>query len=123
MICNLPSATSPGRTAGNHLVKVHPSTPLLPPRIPPGAPVLRLVVCCFLVSAAPSALAQVPSGLVAAYGFSEGSGAVTADVSGRGNNGTISNALWSGAGRYGTALSFNGTSSRVTVPDSASLDL
>ena len=33
------------------------------------------------------------------------------------------NTTWAAAGKYGKALSFNGTSSRVTVPDSASLHL
>jgi beta-glucanase (GH16 family) len=68
-----------------------------------------------------SAAAQ--SGLVAAYGFNEGSGTTTADASGNGNTGTISGATWTTSGRFGGALSFNGTSSWVTVPDSASLDL
>jgi hypothetical protein len=46
-----------------------------------------------------------------------------ADLSGRGNVGTVSGATWINGGRFGKALSFNGTSSRITVPDSASLDL
>jgi PKD repeat protein len=62
------------------------------------------------------------SGLVAAFSFDEGSGPTVTDLSGNGNNGTISGATW-GAGRYGSALNFNGTSSMVTIPDSASLDL
>ena len=36
-------------------------------------------------------------GLVAAYGFDEGIGTTTADQSGNGNNGTLSNATWAGA--------------------------
>ena len=40
-----------------------------------------------------------------------------------GNAGTTSNTAWSTAGRFGGALSFNGTNALVTVPDSASLDL
>src|SRR5262249_14691600 len=39
------------------------------------------------------------------------------------NNGTISNATWTTSGKNGGALSFNGTNSWVTVPDSSSLDL
>ena len=61
--------------------------------------------------------------LVAAFGFEEGTGATTADSSGTGNNGTLSNATWTTAGRYGNALSFNGTNAWVTVLDSNSLDL
>ena len=45
------------------------------------------------------------------------------DVSGNNNNGTIGGAAWSSSGRFGSALSFNGSSSLVTVPESASLDL
>jgi fibronectin type 3 domain-containing protein len=63
-----------------------------------------------------------PSGLVAAYGFDEGSGATTADQSGNGNLGSLSNTVWSTAGRFNNALSFNG-SARVNVNDSASLRL
>ena len=64
-----------------------------------------------------------PSGLVAAYSFNEGTGTTVGDASGKGNVGTISNATWTTAGHAGGALSFNGTSSWVTVPDSSSLDL
>ena len=62
-------------------------------------------------------------GLVAAYGFEEGSGTAAADESGNGNDGSISGAVWSAAGRFGNALSFNGSSARVNVLDSPSLDL
>ena len=68
------------------------------------------------------ASAQTP-GLVAAYAFNEGSGTTVADMSGNNNNGTISAATWTTAGRFGNALVFNGTSARVTVPDAASLQL
>ena len=43
------------------------------------------------------AAAANPSGLVAAYGFDEGSGSTVTDASGNGNNGTITNATWSTA--------------------------
>src|SRR6266853_679638 len=66
---------------------------------------------------------NTPPGLVAAYAFSEGSGTTVADMSGNNNNGTISGATWTTAGRFGNALVFNGTSARVTVPDAASLQL
>jgi glucose/arabinose dehydrogenase/fibronectin type 3 domain-containing protein len=62
-------------------------------------------------------------GLVAAYAFGEGSGLTTADASGNGNGGTLTNATWSTQGRYGNALSFNGTNSVVQVANSASLAL
>src|SRR5207247_99778 len=40
-----------------------------------------------------------PPGLVAAYSFNAGTGTTLADVSGNGNNGTISGATWSVAGK------------------------
>ena len=68
--------------------------------------------------------ASAPStGLVAAYSFNEGSGSTVYDSSGNGNNGTISNATWSTAGKYGDALVFNGTNALVTIPDATSLHL
>jgi len=63
-------------------------------------------------------------GLVAAYGFNEAAGTVqVTDASGRGNTGTISGATRTTAGKFGGALSFNGTSAWVTVNDAPSLDL
>jgi hypothetical protein len=64
----------------------------------------------------------VPSGLVAAYGFDEASGATATDASGSGNPGTISGASRV-AGRAGGGLSFDGLDDWVTVADAASLDL
>ncbi|MBN9520556.1 DUF4082 domain-containing protein [bacterium] len=66
---------------------------------------------------------NVAAGLVAAWGFEEGAGTTAADSSGHSLNGTISNATWSTAGKFGDALSFNGTNSWVTVADNALLDL
>ena len=64
-----------------------------------------------------------PPGLVGAWGFEEGAGTTTADASGKGNLGTVLGAGWTTQGRYGNALSFDGSSSVVRVADSASLDL
>ena len=36
---------------------------------------------------------------------------------GTATTGTVANATWAAAGKYGKALSFNGTSARVTIPD------
>ena len=60
---------------------------------------------------------------MAAYAFDEGSGSTVTDASGNGNNGTITNATWASAGKYGKALQFNGTNALVTIPDSAGLHL
>ena len=46
-------------------------------------------------------------GLVAAYGFNEGTGGAVGDASGNGNNGTASGTTWTPTGRYGKALTFN----------------
>jgi hypothetical protein len=67
--------------------------------------------------------AQTVQGLVAAYGFNEGAGVQTADASGLNNVGTLGGATWTPAGKYGAALSFNGSSSWVTIADAASLHL
>ena len=64
-----------------------------------------------------------PPGLVGAWAFDEGAGTTTADASGSGNAGTLIGASWTTQGRYGNALSFNGSNSMVRVADSASLDL
>ncbi len=63
------------------------------------------------------------TGLVAAYNFDAGSGTTVTDLSGNGNTGTISNATWTSQGHSGSALSFNGTNSWVTINDSTSLHL
>jgi hypothetical protein len=63
------------------------------------------------------------AGLVAAFGFEELSGSVVNDASGNGNQGQMTNAVRSASGRYGRALSFNGTNSIVSVTDAPSLDL
>ena len=64
-----------------------------------------------------------PSGLVLALNFDQGSGTTVPDSSGKANNGTLTNTTWSNSGKYGGALSFNGTSSYVTVADNSTLDL
>ena len=64
-----------------------------------------------------------PSGLVAAYGFDEGTGSTAVDGSGKGNTGTITGASRTFTGKFAQALSFDGVDNFVTVPDSNSLDL
>jgi outer membrane protein assembly factor BamB len=67
--------------------------------------------------------AMAATGLVAAYGFDEGTGTTVTDASGNGNTGTITNATWAATGKFGKALQFNGTSARVNIPNAASLQL
>jgi chitodextrinase len=62
-------------------------------------------------------------GLVAAYGFDEGSGSTASDASGNGNTGSISGATWTTQGKYGSALSFNGVDNLVAISGSASLNV
>jgi hypothetical protein len=62
-------------------------------------------------------------GLVAAYDFNAGSGTTVSDVSGNGNTGTIVNSTWTTSGKYGSALSFNGTNAQVVINDAPSLHL
>ena len=63
-------------------------------------------------------------GLVAAYGFNEGTGTAVTDVSGNGRNGTIRGAQFAN-GKAGKALQFDGIDDWVTVADvtNSSLDL
>ena len=62
-------------------------------------------------------------GLVASYGFDEGAGTVAADSTTSGNHGTLVNGPAWTIGRFGQALSFDGTNDRVSILDSATLDL
>ena len=62
------------------------------------------------------------TGPVAAYGFDEGAGALLTDASGNNNTGAVSGATWI-AGRYGSALLFDGVDDVATVQDAPSLDL
>jgi hypothetical protein len=63
------------------------------------------------------------TGLVAAYGFEEGTGAAVDDASPSNNDGTITGASWNPTGKYGTALIFDGVDDRINVADNNTLDL
>jgi hypothetical protein len=86
------------------------------------AGVLLSFISAFLLVFPQQALSQ-PGSLVAAYAFDEGSGTTVADASGNAQNGTITGATWTSSGKYGYALSFNGSNSRVSIADSSLLDL
>ena len=64
---------------------------------------LILALALGLSAATKPAQAAPVDGLVAAYGFMEGSGATTADASGNNNTGTLSGASWTAAGQSGNA--------------------
>ena len=63
------------------------------------------------------------TGLVAAYNFNEGSGTTVGDASGHGITGILQGATWTTAGRYGGALSFNGSSGYVDLGNPAPLQI
>ena len=63
------------------------------------------------------------SGLVLAYGFEETSGTTANDASPFANTGTVNGATGTASGKFGRALSFDGSNDRVDVPDANSLDL
>jgi subtilisin family serine protease len=60
-------------------------------------------------------------GLVGYWNLNEGSGAVAADTTGNGNNGAIGGPVWT-AGRFGGALSFDGSNDYVDLGTGASLN-
>jgi glucose/arabinose dehydrogenase/PKD repeat protein len=59
---------------------------------------------------------------IAAYGFNEGSGSTLTDLSGHGLNGAVNGATWTGFGKYGSALQFNGTSDYVDLENGSPLN-
>ncbi len=59
--------------------------------------------------------AHAATGLVAGYGFPEGTGSTTADSSGNGITGNLINGPAWVVGRNGAALSFNGSNTYVDL--------
>jgi hypothetical protein len=82
----------------------------------------RLIIACISLIFALAwftgiALAEIDMGTVAgAWTFDEGTGDVARDSSGNCEDGKINGATWVD-GKFGKALSFNGTSDYVEVPD------
>ena len=64
----------------------------------------------------------LPPGLIAAFGFEEGSGTTTRDSSGREHNGTVQDAAWV-TGRFGRTLEFDGVASIVDILHHPDFDL
>jgi len=67
--------------------------------------------------------APITYGQVAAYSFNEGTGSSVADASGNNNLGTVTAGSWTTSGKFGNSLVFNGTSTRVFIGSSTSLNL
>lgn len=63
-----------------------------------------------------------PDTIVGMWLFDEGSGKITKDSSGNGDDGEINGAKWV-KGQFNTALEFNGTTDAVVCPDNESLDI
>jgi chitodextrinase len=84
--------------------------------------VLALSIASFLAVSEVQAAAPT-QGLVGYWKFDEGSGTAVADSSGSNNSGVISGAgaTWA-TGKIGGALSFNGSSGKVTVPGANSIN-
>lgn len=53
----------------------------------------------------------------------EGTGTAVADYTANANNGTMANAAWTSAGKFNGAMNFDGATSIVNVPNSASLSI
>ena len=100
-----------------------PIPPILPKRSETPI-VIAVIVFVFVFGHSSPALAQSgTSGLVAAYGFDEGTGNTVQDLSGNNLTGTVVDATWTTAGMYGNALSFNGTSSYIDLRSPSALQL
>lgn len=68
--------------------------------------------------------ASAAGGLVASYNFNENAGTSFNDLSGNNNSGNLSGGVsFSGSGKTGSALSFNGSDGLASVNDNAQLDL
>jgi hypothetical protein len=66
---------------------------------------------------------QQPTGLIAAYAFSDGAGATATDASGNNNIGTLVGATWTTQGKFGGAVDFNGTTAYVDIGNAVNLQV
>ena len=76
------------------------------------------------LSESDSSVRYMPSiGLSGFWDFEEGAGALVYDKSGNNNTGAVNGAVTWGTGKYGNALTFNGTSTFIDIPHTDSLSL
>ncbi len=86
--------------------------------------ILSAVLIAILFFHVSAVYATPGDGLVAAYGFNEGSGTVAYDQSPNQNHGTLTNGVtWFSSGKFGKSLNFDGTNDMVIVPNSISLNI
>ncbi|MFI9560810.1 LamG-like jellyroll fold domain-containing protein [Nonomuraea endophytica] len=124
-------STSPGFTpsAANQVASV-PGTAFTDARLAAGTYYYRVLAADAAGNVSASsgeAAATVTSapatpGLVAAYGMEEGTGTTVGDASGNNNTGAARDTTWA-TGKHGMALSFDGSSSWVTIEHAPSLRL
>src|SRR5258706_10186122 len=85
---------------------------------------LATAACSLLPAYVRGADGLASAGLVAAYGFEESAGNAALDASGHGNTALLVGATRTTQGKLGSALTFDGVSSRVTlISDAPSLRL
>jgi hypothetical protein len=83
---------------------------------------LANIVVGLLVVLTPLIAFGLDPDLVLFLPFEEGAGNTTKDMSGNGNDGElVGGVAWTGSGKFGNALEFNGTDSQVVLPGSGKL--
>mgnify|MGYP003394091848 CR=1 FL=1 len=81
------------------------------------------IALLFILTFAINSHADIRTGLVGYWRLNESSGTTTADASGYGNTGTlIASPTWTG-GKIGNALSLDGSSQYVNVPDNSNISI
>jgi hypothetical protein len=81
-------------------------------------------VIALAIASPPAVRLHAAPTVIAAYHFNEAGGATLIDVSGRNNHGALVNGpVWTAAGKYGGALTFDGVNDLVSIADAATLDL
>ncbi len=82
-----------------------------------------LSLCSLLIFASLSITYAVEDGLVAYWSFDEGNGKTATDVTGNGHDGEFKGTPKWVAGKFGTALEFDGVKDHVAVADNNALDI
>ena len=101
----------PTLTFWNHLIEDavrEPDRALSNLKVTSAHHLLSVALLALVLSASAPGTAGAQSGLVAAYGFNENGGGIALDASGNGNTGVLTGPTWTTAGKFGSALSFDG---------------